>query len=130
MRRERLGHLCLLLVCWCTVLLLAAGSVTTSFLFAAVGAAAAVVGLGLGCCVTAGLLPYVTDLMAFVGALLTMSVSLILPALMHLVLFRQEAGPWLLALDIAVVLLGVCCALVGASSAAASLQQKLAAAAC
>jgi hypothetical protein len=101
-----------------------------SFVSAAAAVTDAAAGLGLACCVTAGLLPYVTDLMAFVGALLTMSVSLILPALMHLVLFRQEAGPWLLALDVAVVLLGVCCAFVGASSAAGSLQQKLAAAAC
>jgi hypothetical protein len=142
--------------------------------------------------------------MAFVGALLTMSISLILPALMHLRLLGQlhpqhqpaaaaagspqgkdcaecikgrategmaetSAGgsgsgqlqgaaaaaagpaegatgqsgapgsvgtatsgsgrvraPWLLlCLDVAVVLLGVGCAYVGASSAAASLQQKL-----
>jgi hypothetical protein len=86
-------------------------------------------GLALCCCVTAGLLPYVTDLMALVGALLTMTISLILPALMHLVMFKAEAPGWLLAADVAVVALGVLCAYVGASSAAASLQQKLAAAA-
>jgi hypothetical protein len=79
--------------------------------------------------VTAGLLPYVTELMALVGALLTMSISLVLPALMHLVLFRAEAPAWLLAADVAVVALGLLCAYVGASSAAASLQQKLTAAA-
>jgi amino acid permease len=83
-------------------------------------------GLALVCCLTAASLPYVTDLMAFVGALLTMTISLILPALMHLRLFKNEAPSWLLVFDVAVVALGVVCAYVGASSAAASLQQKLA----
>lgn len=82
----------------------------------------------MACCVTAALLPYVTDLMAFVGALLTMTISLILPALMHLQLFKSDAPSWLLLFDVAVVVLGVVCAYVGASSAASSLQQKLAAA--
>lgn len=84
-------------------------------------------GLALVCCATAMLLPYVTDLMAFVGALLTMTISLILPALMHLQLFKQEAPAGLLLLDCFVVMLGVLCAYVGATSAMTNLQQKLAA---
>lgn len=82
-------------------------------------------GLALACCITAMLLPYVTDLMAFVGALLTMTISLILPALMHLQLFKQDMPGWLLVFDCAVVLLGVVCAYVGATSALSNLQQKL-----
>lgn len=66
--------------------------------------------------------------MAFVGALLTMSISLIIPALMHAVLMRQRLPLWGLALDAAVLLLGVACASVGATSAYQSLQLKLAAA--
>lgn len=87
---------------------------------------AAHAGLACACCVTAALLPYVTDLMAFVGALLTMTISLILPALMHMQLFKTDMPGWLLVFDCAVVLLGVACAYVGATSAMGSLQQKLA----
>lgn len=65
--------------------------------------------------------------MAFVGALLTMSISLIIPALMHASLMRKEMPWWVLGLDCLVLLLGLVCAAVGASSAYQSLQQKLAA---
>jgi amino acid permease len=74
-------------------------------------------------------LPYVADLMAFVGALLTMSISLIIPALMHLRLLGHTLGPLGQALDGGVLLLGVSCAVVGASSAWINIRQKMAAAA-
>jgi amino acid permease len=64
--------------------------------------------------------------MAFVGALLTMSISLIIPALMHAVLMRKQLSWRGLMLDGAVLLLGVACASVGASSAYQNLQLKLA----
>jgi hypothetical protein len=67
--------------------------------------------------------------MAFVGTLLTMSISLIIPALMHAVLMRKQLPWWGLMLDGAVLLLGVACASVGASSAYQNLQLKLAMAA-
>jgi amino acid permease len=67
--------------------------------------------------------------MAFVGALLTMSISLIIPALMHAVLMRKQLPWWGLMLDGAVLLLGVACASVGATSAYQNLQLKLAMAA-
>eukprot|EP00879_Flechtneria_rotunda_P021595 GHRR01022760.1.p1 GENE.GHRR01022760.1~~GHRR01022760.1.p1 ORF type:complete len:299 (+),score=103.55 GHRR01022760.1:2655-3551(+) len=82
-------------------------------------------GLALACCCTALALPYVADLMAFVGALLTMSISLIMPALMHIKLMWQELPWWGVAFDVLVLLLGVTCAGVGATSALQSLQQKL-----
>lgn len=82
-------------------------------------------GLAAACCATALSLPYVADLMAFVGALLTMSISLIIPALMHAVLLGRQLPWWGLVLDGAVLLLGVACAGVGASSACQSLQLKL-----
>lgn len=75
------------------------------------------------------MLPYVAEVMAFVGALLTMSISLIIPALMHAVLLGQELPWWLLLFDGLVLLLGVACAYVGATSALQSLQEKLASAA-
>jgi amino acid permease len=71
------------------------------------------------------LLPYVADLMALVGALLTMSISLIIPALMHLKLMRGRLPWWMLLLDVGVLLLGGVCAAVGASSALHNLQLKL-----
>jgi hypothetical protein len=64
--------------------------------------------------------------MAVVGALLTMSTSLVLPALMHLALRGGELPGWRLLLDVGVVALGLSCAAVGATSAFSSLQQKLA----
>eukprot|EP00882_Tetradesmus_deserticola_P013035 GHRQ01013824.1.p5 GENE.GHRQ01013824.1~~GHRQ01013824.1.p5 ORF type:complete len:123 (+),score=38.29 GHRQ01013824.1:1227-1595(+) len=82
-------------------------------------------GLASACCAAALSLPYVADLMAFVGALLTMSISLIIPALMHAVLLRKQLPWWAMLLDGAVLLLGVACASVGASSAYQSLQLKL-----
>eukprot|EP00879_Flechtneria_rotunda_P020689 GHRR01021773.1.p1 GENE.GHRR01021773.1~~GHRR01021773.1.p1 ORF type:complete len:153 (-),score=49.82 GHRR01021773.1:649-1107(-) len=88
-------------------------------------ACAALTGLALACCCTALALPYVADLMAFVGALLTMSISLIMPALMHIKLMWQELPWWGVAFDVLVLLLGVTCAGVGATSALQSLQQKL-----
>lgn len=42
-------------------------------------AAARTTGLALFCVITAALLPYVSDLISLVGALLTMSMSLIIP---------------------------------------------------
>lgn len=57
-----------------------------------------------------------------------MSISLILPALMHMRL-AGPLPPGLLLLDGCVLLLGLVCAAVGSSSAAASLQAKVAAAA-
>jgi amino acid permease len=86
-------------------------------------------GLAAACCATALSLPYVADLMAFVGALLTMSISLIIPALMHAVLLGKQLPWWGLVLDAAVLLLGLVCASVGATSAYQSLQLKLALAA-
>jgi amino acid permease len=74
-------------------------------------------------------LPYVAELVGLVGALLTMSISLILPALMHLLLLGAELPLWQKCLDVAVLALGIVCAVAGASSAAANLQAKVAAAA-
>lgn len=86
-------------------------------------------GLASACCTTALVLPYVAEAMAFVGALLTMSISLIIPAMMHITLMGRELPRWLLLFDACVLLLGVACAAVGATSALQSLQYKLAAAA-
>eukprot|EP00878_Enallax_costatus_P046657 GHUV01056905.1.p1 GENE.GHUV01056905.1~~GHUV01056905.1.p1 ORF type:complete len:326 (+),score=68.13 GHUV01056905.1:405-1382(+) len=82
-------------------------------------------GLAIACCAAALVLPYVAELMAFVGALLTMSISLIIPALMHLALMGHELPWWLLVFDGCVLLLGVACAAVGATSALQCLQVKL-----
>ena len=86
-------------------------------------------GLAAACAATALSLPYVADLMAFVGALLTMSISLIIPALMHLRIMGPTLNPWQKALDGVVLLLGLVCAAVGASSAMGNIQQKIALAA-
>jgi amino acid permease len=67
--------------------------------------------------------------MAFVGALLTMSISLIIPALMHLKIMGPALKPWQKALDVLALVLGVVCAAVGASSAMGNIQQKMALAA-
>ena len=82
-------------------------------------------GLALACCAAALVLPYVAEVMAFVGALLTMSISLTIPALMHLALTGHELPWWMLVLDGCVLLLGVACAAVGATSALQSLLVKL-----
>jgi uncharacterized membrane protein len=85
-------------------------------------------GLALACVATAMLLPYVADLMSLVGALLTMSISLVIPPLMHLAIVGHGAGElpwWVCALDAAVVCLGLTCAYVGATSAARSLIAKV-----
>lgn len=86
-------------------------------------------GLALACCATALVLPYVAEVMAFVGALLTMSISLIIPAAMHITLMGRELPWWMLLFDGCVLLLGAACAAIGATSALQSLQGKLASAA-
>lgn len=60
------------------------------------------------------------------------SISLIIPAAMHGVLLARtpDAPGWALAVDVGIAVLGIVCAIAGASSAANSLQSKLAAAAC
>lgn len=83
-------------------------------------------GLALACCAAALVMPYVAEVMALVGALLTMSISLIIPALMHVALIGRDLPWWLLVLDGCVLMIGVTCAVVGATSAMQCLQEKLA----
>jgi hypothetical protein len=73
--------------------------------------------------------PYVTDLMGLVGAVLTMSISLMLPALFQLKLGGRQLPPGDVARALGVLCLGAACATVGATSAVGSLKAKLAAAA-
>lgn len=89
----------------------------------------ALAGLGVACATAAAVLPYVADLMSLVGAVLTMTVSLVLPALMHVRLLGAELSPAGVACAGAVLLLGLLCAAVGAQSAIGSLRAKMAAAA-
>jgi len=81
------------------------------------------VGLATACLAVAVSLPYVSDLMSLVGAVLTMSISLTIPALMGMRLLA--GGPLHRAGCCAVILLGLACAAIGATSAAGSLAGKL-----
>jgi amino acid permease len=81
------------------------------------------------CVAVAAALPYVADLISLVGALLTCSISFILPALMHQSLCGADLPAWQKALDGGVLALGVACAAVGARAALRSLAAKMAAAA-
>jgi hypothetical protein len=69
--------------------------------------------------------------MSLVGAVLTTSISLMIPALMHLSISSsgQELTPLGAAGAVAALVLGAALAVVGATSAVGALQEKLAAAA-
>jgi vesicular inhibitory amino acid transporter len=98
---------------------------------------------GLLCAAVAVACPYAADLAALTGAVLTMSVSLVLPGVAHLVLMtvvkRRGGGgegaamlPWrpgAALVDCLAVVVGLACAVVGGRAALAALAGKLKAAA-
>ncbi|GBF90516.1 hypothetical protein Rsub_03512 [Raphidocelis subcapitata] len=87
--------------------------------------AAVRLGLAAVCAAAAAVLPHVADLMALVGAVLTTSISLMLPAAARLVLAGDELSPGGAAAAAGVMLLGAAIAVVGARSALGSLAGKV-----
>ena len=51
--------------------------------------------------------PFFAFVMAFIGALLSMSVSVVAPCIFHLAICGARLGPWQVALNVGVAVLGV-----------------------
>ncbi|KAK9826368.1 hypothetical protein WJX81_002972 [Elliptochloris bilobata] len=77
--------------------------------------------IGLATLALARYVPFLAYFMALIGSLLTVSVSIIFPAACHLRIFRGEASRARVALNVAVLVIGIACAISGTAASLGAL---------